>query len=528
MSSSGRSVGGPPEARADHTARWGFACATAGAILFAAVAGATRNPMSPPLPAGATPIAPLRVLASMLGVANASSWLIGVLAMSAAGLSAAGFAVLAVAAWRGRVSTRAIVWLAVALHALAIVAPVVGSRDVFAYALYGRIVGIHHLNPFTVLPADVPHDPLLRYVDRQWLHTPPVYGPGFIAIAAVLARAFRSPTAVAAAFKFVAAGASLALLALSMRLASVIAPTRRAFTAVMVGVNPCLVFVAVGGGHVDVLIGVVMVGAILIIARRPNPDARTIAAAIALLAAGTLLKFVAGIPLALVIAWDVGRRTEHRARTLLIDVGIGVGVLLAGYAPFAQTHDPTFGLTYLFPFGSLVAPVFFLNKLVVDIVGRIAGTDASMVAALTVRATAGAVFAACLVRIGRSTLARERGDAARSVVPAIAWSLLLVSLSFQWLYAWYVVWFAPLAWALPRRARTAAIVLSAILPLTTATIVDDRNAPIIARGLSQLDFYVVAPCLLVMLAVLVLDLRRDLATPPPLVADDDEARPFGS
>ncbi|MGZ4147443.1 MAG: hypothetical protein ACXVPL_07025, partial [Actinomycetota bacterium] len=134
------------------------------------LAGARPTPVSPRLPAGAGPAAPWRGLASAIGLQTTSPWAKGVLAIACVALLAAGFLIVASEAWRGRVATRSVVGLAIALHVVAVALPVLGSNDVFIYGLYGRIVAVHRVNPFTTFPAAFRTDPIYRYVGKQWAH----------------------------------------------------------------------------------------------------------------------------------------------------------------------------------------------------------------------------------------------------------------------------------------------------------------------------------------------------------------------
>jgi hypothetical protein len=400
------------------------------------------------------------------------------------------------------------------MQALAVVLPVLGSSDVFIYGLYGRIVAIHHVNPFTTVPAAFHADPLFAYVDRQWSHTPPVYGPAFLGLAAAIASICRTPGAIVEAFKVVSGVGSLATLFVTLRLVRRFDDRRTAFAAVVVGANPAIVFVAVAGGHVDVLVGLAIALSLLLLTPTGSrvPDGRRTSAAVAMLAAAALVKFVAVVPLVLVVAADTARRPRGaRLRAFVGHAAIGVAIGVVGYLPFAQLHDPTFGLAYLFPFGSLVAPMFFLNNVVVDAVASTLGSNASFAAGAVVRLSFAAAFATAFVTLVRGVVARAGRDAAAGIASDAAswgWALVLVTLSFQWLYPWYVAWFAPLAWCMPRRLRSVAVGLSAVLPLATI-LVHGTASPVIASGLSRFCFYVIAPALLVVLVRLLGDLRAE-------------------
>jgi hypothetical protein len=512
-----RSSSGPEVARPRATsgaARSGIALVLAGTAALASLAGAKRTPVTPKLPPGARPAAAWRALASLTGLDGAAPSVKGVVAMACITVLAAGFVVLAAEAWRGRVSVRSVVGLAVAMHVLAVVLPVLGSNDVFIYGLYGRIVGIHGVNPFTTVPAAFRSDPIYPFVDRQWAHTPPVYGPAFLWIAAAIARIASTPALIALAFKLVAAVASLATLALTVRLARRIAPERTAFAAALVGVNPAIVFVAVAGGHIDVVVGAAIAGSLLLVT---GGDARAAGArrpllATCVLAAAALVKFVAVLPLALLAVADVAARPAgSRLRRAGAHLGAAAAIALAGYLPFWQRHDPTFGLTYLFPFGSLMAPMLLVNNTLVGIVYRWFGTDASVAAAAGVRLAFTAAFATACIWIARSIARTRGGPRTERLLAGCGWALVLVTLSFQWLYPWYVPWFAPLAWAMPRRLRVVAVALSAGLPISTIVVSGDA-AGTIAIGVGRLCYLIIAPVLLVTLVVLFRILARDQLT----------------
>ncbi len=52
--------------------------------------------------------------------------------------------------------------------------------------MYGRMITVHHVSPYTHVPADFPTDPFVHRVDPQWRHTGSVYGPLFVAYAAAV------------------------------------------------------------------------------------------------------------------------------------------------------------------------------------------------------------------------------------------------------------------------------------------------------------------------------------------------------
>src|ERR687892_677982 len=83
-------------------------------------------------------------------------------------------------AWSGSVSVRAVVVVAVLLHVLVLLVPLLLSRDAYSYALYGRLVSEYDLNPYVARPLDVPGDPFLPVASSEWVGTSSLYGPVFV------------------------------------------------------------------------------------------------------------------------------------------------------------------------------------------------------------------------------------------------------------------------------------------------------------------------------------------------------------
>src|SRR4029079_11986838 len=70
---------------------------------------------------------------------------------------------------------------------LAVATPSNQSGDVNSYVMYGRIVTVHHDNPFASYPMHFEGDPMRRNVSPLWQRTPDIYGLGFTVIMAGLA-----------------------------------------------------------------------------------------------------------------------------------------------------------------------------------------------------------------------------------------------------------------------------------------------------------------------------------------------------
>ncbi|GCE11335.1 phospholipid carrier-dependent glycosyltransferase [Tengunoibacter tsumagoiensis] len=81
----------------------------------------------------------------------------------------------------------AAIWVLVICSALiAFYTPGMLSGDIYSYTIYGRLLGIHHANPYFVTPTAFPNDPAYVYV--YWKNTTTIYGPVWTIISAALAR----------------------------------------------------------------------------------------------------------------------------------------------------------------------------------------------------------------------------------------------------------------------------------------------------------------------------------------------------
>ncbi|MBA3717400.1 MAG: DUF2029 domain-containing protein [Actinobacteria bacterium] len=149
--------------------------------------------------------------------------------------------------------------LAVAIQLTPLGAPLLLSTDAWTYWDYGRIAAVHGANPYVQTPSDFPLDPAYPFVGEKWVNTTSVYGPAFTLASEPLALADGgSADAAAWTYKVLAAVALLAATAL----AAFLARGGRAFACAFVGWNPFLALHFAGGGHNDVWMVALVVGAL--------------------------------------------------------------------------------------------------------------------------------------------------------------------------------------------------------------------------------------------------------------------------
>jgi alpha-1,6-mannosyltransferase len=506
--------------------------AIAGVLFVGVVASIQGSPLQPVQPRGVTPFSPLHFAARVFGLQSLGSTAQAVLAIVAMVAATATFLYALWAAWRGELGLRLVTWVGVAFVVFAVSLPLLFSRDVYAYATYGRIASIHHANPYLSTPHDFVHDPMYRLVGREWRNTTAVYGPAFTLLSSGLTAWLHGPVALIWAYKVIAGAAAVATLLLVTALSRRLWPSRAAFAAVLIGWNPIVLFHAVGGGHNDMLVGLAVAAAFWVLAggRAANaadgpttraPSTGRELGATTVLALATLVKATAAIPLALVIAAAVARRPRGtRLRGLASHVALVVAIAAVFVAPFFQLHDLTFGLTSLAAHEGWLAPTRFFRVVFGHIAHAAAGNDGKAVIQGIVRVVIPVVFAVGFLAVLLDLVRRARVAPldAPSQVAAWGWALLLALLCAPVLWPWYVVWVLPIAWVLPRTPRLSTVALSAALSVSQ-TVAAAVLFPTIFRGTLFVGHYVLTPVLIVVLVLLLRELRDRLRSGVGLLAE---------
>jgi Glycosyltransferase family 87 len=204
------------------------------------------------------------------------------------------------------------------------------SRDVYSYAMYGRIVTEYHENPFSNYPVHFEGDPIRRQVGTMWQRTPDIYGPAFTAIMAGLAPVNGESTfRVRFSYQLVSAAAMGAILWLLWR------RTRSALVLAFAGLHPLVAVSVVNGGHPDALVALgVLVGVLLAMDRRVVLAALALAFAIA-------INFTT-ITVAVAIGVWAWRRWSSRELFRFGAITLGLGALpylfLGGWLENAHDH----------------------------------------------------------------------------------------------------------------------------------------------------------------------------------------------
>ena len=349
------------------------------------------------------------------------------------------FAALFLPSVRHRALTpRRIVTVSTVLVTLALVAPPGGSHDLWSYAVYGRLVSVHHVSAYADLPAAFPRDPFFHLVARGWRHTASVYGPAFVALSAVGTRLTGS-SVVATRLFFQGVEA----LALAGAVGIVWRRTRDPVALAFVALNPALILV-VNGGHNDVLVGLALLAGTLLLA-----DGRPGLAGL-VLAAGALVKLVLLLPFGALLLW-MWRRGDRRA-TLVAGVTTG-STVLAGYvvsggraalAPLfhagaQHSRSSLWELATQWLAPHFAAPRATLFRVEGDLAVLLVGT------------------VALLIALAESRSERARVPPDPHTGPIVAGAAALVFLiAGAFVLPWYSAWSMPLV-ALVWRSRVAAL-----------------------------------------------------------------------
>ncbi|MEU1587643.1 polyprenol phosphomannose-dependent alpha 1,6 mannosyltransferase MptB [Micromonospora sp. NPDC005710] len=479
---------------------------------------------------GALPDAPLGVTPASIwrapdGPATLTCWLIGT--------------VLLVGAWwslrDGAPSTRW-AYVTAGLWALPLlVAPSLGSRDVYSYACQGWTYA-HGVDPYAV-GAAAAGCPWLDTVAPIWRDTPAPYGPVFVLLAALAVSLGGGLTGTIVALRVIAvAGLLLAALCLPAlaRAAGVPAggepgvpagwaagvPARRAVWLALAG--PLIGVHLVAGAHNDaVMLGLLLCG-LLVAIRRPGwPPALLLAGALLGLAVTVKASAVVVVPFAALAAV----RGRHTVRALLRDGGWLAGGLLGAVLVTSAASGLGLGwvggLTHSGDSEQWTSPPTAVG-FVIDYVGALVDRDPHAVPA--VRAVALLLLAGVLVVLWWRTwqtlrrlheVAGPATTAPRVALHGAALALVATVVLSPVFHPWYATW--PLALLAITAARTTWFVVP-VAAVAFLALPDGTN---LAR-------FTKAPGALAMTALLLIVLARALRrrpqtptpTPTPTPGDD--------
>jgi glycosyl transferase family 87 len=339
-------------------------------------------------------------------------------------------------ALRPPLTWRVALWIVVGLHALFMLAPPLLSQDVFSYLAYARLGALHHLDPYTHSPSDIPADPVFGFAGSKDAES--AYGPLFTLATYPLAR-IGVPTGFWL-LKIAMAGASLGVAMLARRVAERLG--RDGVSAfVFVGLNPIVLVHVVGGAHNEALVVLLTMIGVLVFVSSSEPRGTGLAA----LAAG--VKASAAVPVPFLVA--AARRHTPALAAAALAALLVAAVALLGFGSHALDALGLLGSNqertsrFSFPYKTAELLGWLLPGDRLDYRGAVR----------TVFALAGvAVVAWLLVKTWRGA----------DPLAMAAWATLAVLVASAWLVPWYLLWLLPLAAiAGGRRLLVATIVLCA-------------------------------------------------------------------
>ncbi len=218
-----------------------------------------------PRPSVATPpvLLPLTSLARDLGAPHLPDILANLIMYASIVLSCLGLAMMLWANSRGwSPNPRRVFWTAAGAVAVLVNITPVGSSDAASYATYGRIAALGY-NPYTFLPADLPggkNNPYTMLVSPQWQHTASVYGPVATWTHLLAAQIGGARPWATIWVLMIMIGAAF-LLTGYVLLRTAADPVRAALLWVA---NPLLITELVIGGHLDALVALFAIVAIVL------------------------------------------------------------------------------------------------------------------------------------------------------------------------------------------------------------------------------------------------------------------------
>jgi hypothetical protein len=313
-----------------------------------------------------------------------------------------------------RISSRFAIALTVALQLIVFIGPILLSTDVFSYIAYARMGVVHGINPYIHGPQSIVGDPIYHDVGKDWKQVATAYGPLYTLISYPLA--LLGVTGALWAMKLMALLAGAGTLALTWRCARLRELDPR-LALIAVGVNPLWVIYGLGGAHNDLVMTLLMMGAVsLALARHEAYAGAAVIAAALVKATGIVL-----LPFMLL--------SQRRLAPIVGAVLGGVACALAAYIAFgvhgvdvlaALNRDAAFVSTDSFP------------TEIAHLLGKpgVFPIDHDL------------LKAGLLLIVLHLMWRTWRGY---DWVAASGWTLLAIAVTSTWLLAWYTLWPLPLA-----------------------------------------------------------------------------------
>jgi alpha-1,6-mannosyltransferase len=300
-----------------------------------------------------------------------------------------------------------------ALFAIAIVCPPRLSHDLWSYAMVGRLVLVHHANPYLVPPGAYGHDAFTALVAHGYRHTTTPYGPLFTLHAVIVAFVAGShPLLARLAFQASAAGA------MGVALSVVWRATRSTSALALLGLHPVVACADVNGGHNDAFVGLGVLMSVVEVRRGRSARAGW------WIAAALLVKVTAGLALLPIVVWvwaRGGRVAAQRVVAAPLLVAVPVLILTPG-AIVSLLHGQVGVVSRMSIWGLVLRPPALAFRQLPHVTGAVLGPLALVV-----------VIAVAARIAWRARLMRD-------VVPAVTAAVAAWLVFGAYVLPWYTVW----------------------------------------------------------------------------------------
>jgi hypothetical protein len=321
---------------------------------------------------------------------------------------------------------------AVALQLLALLVPPVASKDIYAYAFYGKVQSAYGVNPYLSFPDQHPFD--LWHPFWSWRLTGPVYGPPFLLLLrGVVAVSGESLLTFVIVMKLLLTVAELGAVALLVAVLRGRGASRAAqgWPILLIAWNPMVLQAIPMSAHVDALLLLVLATAIAAHFRGRRLLAFT------LLVVLFLFKVYLGPLAALYALWlAAGKRPAAWTATVAKLGALGAGLTALAYLPYSSAGTKLFtsavDVSDHYSSGSPGNTVRRLLAAALPLAGVAPSTAA------TVGDRAGRLLAMVAIVVAFVLVAR-RLRAGVDPWPAIAGFFLAYLLLTPWVFYWHMV-----------------------------------------------------------------------------------------
>ena len=357
-----------------------------------------------------------------------------------------------------------LIWLTIIVSGcIYLFTPASLSDDVYGYASYGRLLSVHHANPYVISPSAFPQDPTYPLI--HWKDAFAPYGPLWIVLSALVGL-ISGPDRLEylIAFRLIAFAAHLLniwLVTATLRTMGRPAHTV-ALGTLLYAWNPLVLLESSAGGHNDVFMLTFILLGLLLSARAERKGATRLRDSIPALLAFTLAGLVklTAFPIlafpVLKLCWNTYKATTPTTLTGRIHrwgIALVAGLLasmvsiafaLVCYAPFWLGHSIQ---QIAFSFSSQPTENFDFNSFLaaISVWQRAHGLPAFL-ALFNSRHTWNVLtVAAIALSVGLGAIWLWRAPTTRTVALAALTTLAAFLLVTPWFTDWYVTWLVVLA-----------------------------------------------------------------------------------